>query len=61
VMASAPFPGQDAILCAQMELTTPGRMPLDRPLAELSVVLTTVLILFMIVEVLWAPRPPPPL
>jgi hypothetical protein len=34
VLSSAPFPGQDA-MCAQMELPPRGRMPLDRPLAEL--------------------------
>jgi len=60
VLATAPFPGQDAMLTAQMELATPGRIPLDRPVAELGMVLSGMLILFMIVDAWWAPRPREP-
>jgi apolipoprotein N-acyltransferase len=60
VLATAPYPGQDAMLTAQMELAQPGRMPLDRPLAELGLVLSGMLILFMMVDAWWAPRPPEP-
>jgi apolipoprotein N-acyltransferase len=37
VLDSAPFPGQGAIMSAQMQLPTRGRMPPDRWLALLSV------------------------
>jgi apolipoprotein N-acyltransferase len=60
VVSSAPFPGQDSVLVAQIILATPGRMPLDRPLVWLAVVLTAMLALYMIVEAWWAPRPPEP-
>jgi apolipoprotein N-acyltransferase len=56
VISSAPFPGQGAMLNAQMILPPRGRMPLDRPLAELSVVATIALILFLIVDAKLAPR-----
>jgi apolipoprotein N-acyltransferase len=59
VISSAPFPGQDALLCAQMELPPRGRMPLDRPLAEFSVVVTAGLILFLIVDVMLSHRRQP--
>jgi apolipoprotein N-acyltransferase len=58
VVSSAPFPGRAAMLSAQMELTAPGRLPLDRPLAPSSVVVTAALILFLIVDAWWNPRPP---
>jgi apolipoprotein N-acyltransferase len=60
VISSAPFPGQDVVLSSKLEIATPGRMPLDRPVAPLAVVLTGMLLLYMIVEAWWAPRPPPP-
>ncbi len=56
VISSAPFPGQAAMLCAQMELPARGRMPLDRPLAELAVVVTAALILFLIIDRILSPR-----
>jgi apolipoprotein N-acyltransferase len=60
VMSSAPFPGQDAMLNVQLELTTPGRIPVDRPLAQLSVLLAAMIIVFIMVDAWWAPRPPVP-
>jgi apolipoprotein N-acyltransferase len=56
VIASAPFPGQGEMLSAQMNLPPRGRMPLDRPLAELSVIVTASLTLFLIVDGILAPR-----
>ena len=56
VISSAPFPGQDAVLCAQMELPPRGRMPPDRALAQLSVGATASLILFLMVDAIWSPR-----
>jgi apolipoprotein N-acyltransferase len=56
VVASAPFPGQGAMLSAQINLPPRGRMPLDRPLAELSVVVAASLILFLTVDSVLAPR-----
>jgi apolipoprotein N-acyltransferase len=58
VLSSAPFPGQAAMLSAQMELPPRGRLPPDRPLAELSVVAAAALILFLIVDAILAPRRP---
>jgi apolipoprotein N-acyltransferase len=43
VLESAPFPGQGAMMSAQMQLTTRGRMPPDRWLARISVGLTVAL------------------
>ncbi len=43
VLDSAPFPGQGAIMSAQMQLTAHGRMPPDRWLALLSVSITVAL------------------
>jgi apolipoprotein N-acyltransferase len=43
VLESAPFPGQGAMMSAQMQLTTRGRMPPDRWLARISVGLTIAL------------------
>jgi len=58
VISSAPFPGQDAMLSAQMELPPRGRMPLDRPLAEFSVVAIGALLVFLIVDRLLTRRQP---
>lgn len=58
VMATAPFPGQDAMLCAQMELAAPGRVPFDRAVAQLGLALSGMLVLFMMVDVCWTPRRP---
>jgi apolipoprotein N-acyltransferase len=58
VISSAPFPGQGAMLSAQMELRAPGRRPLDRPLTELSVVVTSALMLFLIFDAVLAHRRP---
>jgi len=59
VISSAPFPGQDALLCAEMELPPRGRLPLDRPLAELSVVVAAALILFLTIDALLSHRRSP--
>ena len=59
VLSSAPFPGQDALLCAQMELPARGRLPLDRPLAEFAVVAAAALILFLMVDAMLSHRRPP--
>jgi apolipoprotein N-acyltransferase len=40
VVASAPFPGQGAVLSAQMQLTSAGRIPPDRWLAVFSLGIT---------------------
>jgi apolipoprotein N-acyltransferase len=56
VISSAPFPGQGAMLNAQMELPLRGRMPLDRPLSELSISVTAALMLFLIIDAILAPR-----
>jgi apolipoprotein N-acyltransferase len=58
VISSAPFPGQEALLCAKMDLPPRGRMPLDRPLAEFCVVASASLILFLIVDALLSHRRP---
>jgi apolipoprotein N-acyltransferase len=58
VLSSAPYPGQDALLCAEMELPPRGRMPLDRPLAEFSVVAAGALILFLIFDAILSHRRP---
>jgi len=44
VLASAPFPGQEAMLAGALPLTENGAVPLDRILAQLSVVTTGALI-----------------
>jgi apolipoprotein N-acyltransferase len=56
VISSAPFPGAGSMLSAQMNLPPRGRMPPDRPLAELSVVATAALMLFLGVDAMLAPR-----
>lgn len=43
VLNSAPYPGQNEIMSAQMQLTDRGRMPPDRWLAEISVGITILL------------------
>lgn len=43
VVASAPFPGQEAVMSAQLQLASGGRIPLDRGLALLSVGITGIL------------------
>jgi apolipoprotein N-acyltransferase len=58
VIASAPYPGQDALLCAQMELPPRGRLPLDRPLAEFSVVFAAALMLFLMFDAILSHRRP---
>jgi apolipoprotein N-acyltransferase len=56
VISTAPFPGQGEMLSAEMELPLHGRMPLDRPLAELSVVIAAALVLFLLFDAILAPR-----
>jgi apolipoprotein N-acyltransferase len=50
VLESAPFPGQGAIMSAQMQLTTHGRMPPDRWLAPLSVGITVALSAWLAID-----------
>ncbi len=59
VISSAPYPGQDALLCARMELPPRGRMPMDRPLAQFSVVAAAALILFLMFDAILSHRRPP--
>jgi apolipoprotein N-acyltransferase len=58
VIASAPFPGQGDMLRARIDLPLRGRIPPDRPLAQFAVVAAIILILFLIVDYVWRPRPP---
>jgi apolipoprotein N-acyltransferase len=53
VLDSAPFPGQGAILSAQMQLSTRGRMPPDRWLALSSVGLTAALSAWLALDCVW--------
>jgi predicted amidohydrolase len=46
VAASAPFPGQGALISANLDLPTGGRMPPDRLLALISVAVTAALVVF---------------
>ncbi len=50
VLASAPFGGQGKMLAAQMKLAGGGRMPVDRPLAQMAVAIAGALLLFLILE-----------
>jgi apolipoprotein N-acyltransferase len=50
VLDSAPFPGQGAIMSAQMQLPTRGRMPPDRWLAPLSVGITIALSAWLAID-----------
>ena len=50
VISSAPFPGQGDMLTVEMKLVSHGRMPLDRHLAKLSVMVTAALTLFLIID-----------
>lgn len=60
VAASAPFPGQAALLSARLELPARGRMPPDRWLARVSVAATVALILWLSVDFfLRGPKPAP--
>jgi apolipoprotein N-acyltransferase len=53
VVNSAPFPGERAMLAAEMTLPSHGRMPPDRLLARLSVAVAAMLIGWLSVEALW--------
>jgi len=59
MMATAPFPGQDEMLSTQMELARPGRIPFDRLVAQLGLALSVILLVFMMVDAWWTPRPHP--
>jgi apolipoprotein N-acyltransferase len=50
VLESAPFPGQGAIMSAQMQLQNRGRMPPDRWLALLSVGITVALSAWLAID-----------
>ena len=56
VLASAPYPGQGAIIAASLEIGAPRRLPLDRWLAPFASVVTGVVVLVLIASV-WAKRP----
>ena len=47
VLATAPFPGQGAIIEGRLELGRPGHLPLDHWLAPLSVFVTAAIILWV--------------
>ena len=47
VAASAPFPGEHAMIAGPLELAERGRLPLDHWLAPLSVLVTAVLVLWL--------------
>jgi apolipoprotein N-acyltransferase len=53
VAASAPFPGQGALLAAQLELPSRGHLPPDRLLAPVSVALTVLILLWLLLESLF--------
>lgn len=57
VLESAPFPGQGAMMSAQMQLPTRGRMPPDRWLAPLSVGITVALSAWLAIVVVWLKIP----
>jgi apolipoprotein N-acyltransferase len=59
VIASAPFPGQGAMLNAQIQLPPRGRIPLDRPLAMFSAVLSAALMIYLVLYQCLGPRRPP--
>lgn len=50
IVASAPFPGQGALLSARLELPVRGHMPPDRNLALVSVFATVALVLALFVD-----------
>jgi apolipoprotein N-acyltransferase len=58
VIASAPFPGQGAMLRAQIDLPLRGRIPPDRQLAQFAAVAAGLMILFLVIDFVWRPRPP---
>jgi apolipoprotein N-acyltransferase len=45
VVAEAPFPGEEAVLAAPMRFPDKGSLPIDRPLAIASVIITGLLII----------------
>ncbi len=44
VKATAPFPGEDAMITGSLELAKQGRVPLDRHLAQASVWISALLV-----------------
>lgn len=59
ILDSAPFPGEGAILSGEMTLPASGRMPPDRLLARISVVLTALLAAWLSVDSLRQRRATP--
>jgi apolipoprotein N-acyltransferase len=53
VLATAPCPGDGAILTAELSLGEPGRLPLDRWLAPFAVCLTGVLVVVFLARTPW--------
>jgi apolipoprotein N-acyltransferase len=47
VVASAPFPGDEAMISGSLDLKSPGRLPLDRVVAPLSVSITGLVIIWL--------------
>jgi apolipoprotein N-acyltransferase len=47
VLESAPFPGDEAMISGSLDLKNPGRLPLDRVIAPLSVCITSVMIIWL--------------
>ena len=52
VRASAPFPGEEASIAGWLDMSTPGRVPLDRFLAKSSVAVTALLIAWLLLNAL---------
>ena len=53
VVASAPFPGQQATIAGSLDLAEPSRLPLDHWLAPLSVGVTSAIILWLSLKALF--------
>jgi apolipoprotein N-acyltransferase len=61
VVASAPFPGQGALLSARLHLPARGQMPPDRLLAGVCVAVTGALLLWLLVDLFLRRNKPVPL
>jgi len=50
VMASAPFPGEEAMIAAELRVATHSTIPLDRTVAPLATIATGIFLIFVIVR-----------
>ncbi|MDB6121689.1 MAG: Apolipoprotein N-acyltransferase-like protein [Pedosphaera sp.] len=48
VLESAPFPGDEAMISGSLDLKNPGKLPLDRIIAPLSVCVTGIVIIWLV-------------